>query len=134
MRVYYTLKKTVALFLRFLAFKSGVYSLRSLKASTHDIQLSFTAEAGSSDNLCTSCGYCEMICPTKCIQVELPVNKTVPVLPKNFHFNAATCVYCYLCVDVCPESAIAFSKQDKNAESASSYDYPINLSKPLSKK
>ena len=50
--------------------------------------------------LCTGCGMCPEVCPTRCLAMGL----RLPWLPRP-----ADCVSCGLCVLVCPASALALA-------------------------
>jgi len=47
--------------------------------------------------LCTGCGYCVDICPTKAL---------TRTNGKAHLAQAEQCIYCFVCEDVCPEAAI----------------------------
>ena len=46
---------------------------------------------------CTGCGDCEVVCPTRCLEMAGPL----PWLPRP-----AACVSCAACALVCPDDAI----------------------------
>ena len=52
------------------------------------------------ETLCTGCGVCPEICPTKC----LAMSANAPSLPRP-----ADCVSCGLCVEVCPAGALGMA-------------------------
>ena len=58
---------------------------------------------------CTSCQLCVEVCPTACLTVEMPKNKSFPYAPKSFLFDQFRCITCDYCIAVCPEDAIEFS-------------------------
>jgi Pyruvate/2-oxoacid:ferredoxin oxidoreductase delta subunit len=49
------------------------------------------------ETLCTGCGVCAEICPTRCLAMAAHV----PWLPRP-----AYCVSCGVCVEVCPAGAL----------------------------
>ena len=51
--------------------------------------------------LCTGCGVCSVVCPKKCISINL--NDEGFYIPKLS--NAAQCIHCGLCDRVCPKDA-----------------------------
>ena len=67
---------------------------------------------------CTSCMICVQECPTWCITVESHPEqvsepgarrpRTVSVLDR-FAIDFGLCMYCGICVDVCPFDALAWS-------------------------
>ena len=67
---------------------------------------------------CTSCMICVQECPTWCITVESHPEqvsepgarrpRTVAVLDR-FAIDFGLCMYCGICVDVCPFDALAWS-------------------------
>jgi NADH-quinone oxidoreductase subunit I len=52
---------------------------------------------------CTGCGICAEVCPTECLEMEVPV----PWLPRPGH-----CISCALCVAVCPVHALHMEKSE----------------------
>lgn len=73
---------------------------------------------------CTSCMLCVKECPDWCIEIESHTRevtepgarrpRTVAVLDR-FTIDWGLCMYCGICVDVCPFDALAWQ---------STYDYP----------
>ncbi len=51
-------------------------------------------------NRCRGVGYCEMVCPRDCFQVELGVTATIP--------RDEQCVQCGACIVQCPFDALFF--------------------------
>ena len=63
---------------------------------------------------CIACGLCEATCPNGTIHVAsrqetTPEGKTVRVLDA-YVYNLGSCMFCQLCVNVCPRQAIAFDQ------------------------
>lgn len=54
---------------------------------------------------CTACDACARICPTRCIELE-GEGKGKERRPKRFIIDHNLCMYCNLCVEVCPFDAI----------------------------
>ncbi len=71
-----------------------------------NITVAFTAGAG----LCTGCGICKNICPTKCISWKRLKGQYVPVVDSN------VCVNCGLCSDVCPGLEMTYPSNCKETE------------------
>lgn len=79
----------------------------------------------SDDLKCVSCGLCEKICPTGCIEIDSHsvMNSqalTVGKPPRTFNIELLKCTRCNLCEEVCPVDAISlsgsynfFEKKDK---------------------
>ena len=75
-------------------------------------------EAGN--NKCTACGLCQNTCPNDSLELEVETvtdqetGKTKKVLVK-YNYNLGACIFCQLCVNVCPPKAIAFNNQFEHA-------------------
>jgi len=54
---------------------------------------------------CTACDACAKICPTRCIEIEA-AGKGKNRYPEKFWIDHNLCMYCNLCVEVCPFDAI----------------------------
>ena len=71
---------------------------------------------GLHDDACTSCLICVRECPSQCIAIERHTEqvaegrrpRTVHVLDA-FSIDYALCMYCGICVDVCPTDALSWS-------------------------
>ncbi len=68
---------------------------------------------------CIACGLCQAACPNDTIRVvsrqeTAPDGKTVRVLD-TYIYNLGSCMFCQLCVDVCPRRAIAFDQEFEHA-------------------
>ena len=113
-RFLFTLKKMMILFIHFLGYVSRVKNRKGPQIKLPVPDLYLVAKNGDDQFKCTTCGHCESICPTRCIELILPLGKSIPSLPQSFFFDAKSCISCFLCVDVCPENAISFSfRSDK---------------------
>lgn len=68
---------------------------------------------------CTSCDLCVKQCPDNCITLEAHNEqvteegarrpKTIAVLD-DFRIDYATCMYCGICIEVCPFDALEWSE------------------------
>ncbi|MDO9485447.1 MAG: 4Fe-4S binding protein [Actinomycetota bacterium] len=71
---------------------------------------------GLQEESCTSCLICVRDCPSECIEIERHSEqltegrrpKTVHVLDA-FRIDYALCMYCGICIDVCPTDALSWS-------------------------
>ena len=61
-------------------------------------------------NICTACQACERACPIDCIKLELS-GKGKERLLTRFDINMGKCMYCGLCVEPCPTSAIRMTRE-----------------------
>ena len=72
---------------------------------------------GPGDELCIGCLQCERICPSKVISIKGPVKRDSPVTGKkrgyadDFTLDLSACIFCELCVQVCPADAIVMTRQ-----------------------
>lgn len=72
---------------------------------------------GLHEDSCTSCLICVRDCPSQCIEIERHTEqltegrrpKTVHVLDA-FRIDYALCMYCGICIDVCPTDALSWSR------------------------
>ncbi len=72
---------------------------------------------GLHEDSCTSCLICVRDCPSQCIEIERHTEqiaegrrpKTVHVLDA-FRIDYALCMYCGICIDVCPTDALNWSQ------------------------
>lgn len=75
---------------------------------------------------CTSCLLCARECPDWCIHIEAHRETVPPAGPggrprtsnvlDRFAIDWALCMYCGICVDVCPYDALAWSPDPVPAE------------------
>lgn len=111
--------------LKFAIFK--LFGLISSNAPLSKAKPSFLAKGAKSyypvlelldnDTLkCVSCGLCEKICPTKCI--DITKNKSMSIssstvyfgpAPDEFKIDLKKCIQCGLCEEVCPVVAITMT-------------------------
>ena len=68
---------------------------------------------------CIACGLCEATCPNGTIHVAsrqetTPEGKTVRGVDA-YVYNLGSCMFCQLCVNVCPRQAIAFDQEFEHA-------------------
>lgn len=74
---------------------------------------SLKLEEDKNELKCVSCSFCEKICPTNCISLELDENFQIPptlnlgIAPKKFNVELKKCTRCNLCTEVCPVDAIS---------------------------
>ena len=64
-------------------------------------------------NRCTACQRCMQTCPNHSIDVERAVEKDERGRSKasRYLYNLATCMFCNLCVEACPYSALVMSDE-----------------------
>jgi NADH-quinone oxidoreductase subunit I len=71
-------------------------------------------------NKCTACGLCLMNCPNDTIQLEIETvtdeetGKKKKVMQK-YRYDLGSCMFCRICVNVCPADAIAFDTKFEHA-------------------
>lgn len=69
------------------------------------------------DQLCIGCLQCERICPSEVISIKAAGKKESPITGKkrgyadDFVLDLAACIYCELCVQVCPVDAIVMTRE-----------------------
>jgi NADH-quinone oxidoreductase chain I len=69
------------------------------------------------DELCIGCLFCEWICPSQVIKVEptgkieSPVTAKKRGYAKDFTLDMSACIFCELCVQVCPTDAIVMTRE-----------------------
>jgi len=72
---------------------------------------------GLDDDACTSCLICVRECPSQCMEIQRHTEqvsegrrpRTVHVLDA-FRIDYALCMYCGICIDVCPTDALSWSE------------------------
>ncbi|MBL8861105.1 MAG: NADH-quinone oxidoreductase subunit I [Planctomycetes bacterium] len=72
-------------------------------------------EAG--DELCIGCLQCERICPSQVIAIKAAGKRESPITGKkrgyadDFTLDMSACIFCELCVQVCPTDAIVMTRE-----------------------
>lgn len=62
--------------------------------------------------LCIACKACQRACPCHCFDIEGARAEGSRVMrPTKFEWKLDRCMFCALCVEVCPTSAIRFSPE-----------------------
>jgi NADH-quinone oxidoreductase subunit I len=75
---------------------------------------------GDGQNKCTACGLCQMNCPNDTIHLEIDTvtdgetGRKKKVLLK-YGYDLGSCMFCRICVNVCPADAIAFNTEFEHA-------------------
>ena len=68
---------------------------------------------------CIACGMCQMNCPNEPIHIETRTETTPDGKPKKvlarYTYELGCCLFCQICVRVCPQQAIAFTTDYENA-------------------
>jgi formate hydrogenlyase subunit 6/NADH:ubiquinone oxidoreductase subunit I len=60
---------------------------------------------------CTGCLECDRACPTKSFRIENDVGPDGKTWVARFDIDFASCVFCGLCVEVCPPASLIQTKQ-----------------------
>lgn len=69
------------------------------------------------DELCIGCSFCEIICPSRVILVKPAGKRESKVTGKkrgyadDFTLDTSACIFCELCVQVCPTDAIVMTRE-----------------------
>jgi len=72
------------------------------------------------ENKCIACGLCEMNCPNGTLDLDIETivdeetGKKKKVMRK-YRYDLGSCMFCQLCVNVCPTDAIAFDTKFEHA-------------------
>ncbi len=68
---------------------------------------------------CIACGLCQMSCPNGTIKVTSATQETEDGKKKKYlvkyEYDLGSCIFCQLCVNVCPCDAIEFNNSFENA-------------------
>jgi len=65
---------------------------------------------------CIGCHECEKICPVKCIHIESErLIETQKEWVSVFDIDHSKCVFCGLCVEICPPNSLTHSKRYEGA-------------------
>lgn len=78
------------------------HRLQPLRALNRHI---LTIDEATGTLKCTACDACARICPTRCIELT-GTGKGKSRRPATFTIDHNLCMYCNLCVEVCPFDAI----------------------------
>lgn len=57
--------------------------------------------AADQKSLCTACGACVPVCPSRCLSLEGDERS-----PTRFELDLGACIGCGRCVEICPEAAL----------------------------
>lgn len=60
---------------------------------------------------CTGCGICEKNCPQRCIEV---IKKEGEKQPEIYTVNYGLCMFCRICIDVCPFNALEMTQDSEH--------------------
>lgn len=63
------------------------------------------------DPLCIACKMCQRTCPQNCFDIEGAKDANNKMRPVKFDWKLERCSFCGFCAEVCPTSAIRFSKE-----------------------
>ncbi len=69
------------------------------------------------DELCIGCLQCERICPSQVIAIKAAGKRESPITGKkrgyadDFTLDMSACIFCELCVQVCPTDAIVMTRE-----------------------
>jgi len=69
------------------------------------------------DELCIGCLQCERICPSQVIAIKFAGKRESPITGKkrgyadDFILDMSACIFCELCVQVCPTDAIVMTRE-----------------------
>jgi NADH-quinone oxidoreductase subunit I len=69
------------------------------------------------DELCIGCLQCERICPSQVIAIKFGGKRESPLTGKkrgyadDFLLDMSACIFCELCVQVCPTDAIVMTRE-----------------------
>ncbi|MGO9832084.1 MAG: 4Fe-4S binding protein [Myxococcaceae bacterium] len=71
------------------------------------------------DELCIGCLQCERICPSQVIAIKFGGKRESPITGKkrgyadDFLLDLSACIFCELCVQVCPTDAIVMTREQE---------------------
>jgi formate hydrogenlyase subunit 6/NADH:ubiquinone oxidoreductase subunit I len=66
--------------------------------------------------LCTACGACVEICPTRCIHIT-PDQDRAPI-----QIDGSRCLFCSICVTICPIQALGMDSETRRYVCVTSQD------------
>lgn len=79
---------------------------------------------------CDACTLCARICPTSVIDVA-GIGKGEDKRPRKYTLNLVACLFCGMCVDICPEDAIKMVRQYELAQPYRNDAYEHEGDQPL---
>ena len=80
------------------------------------LQERFRGQLGFEDGLCITCLQCSRACPIEVITVEgVKIEGRKAKAPTIFRVDNSKCMYCGLCVEVCPTEAVFFTQTFEGA-------------------
>ncbi|MHA2621065.1 MAG: NuoI/complex I 23 kDa subunit family protein [bacterium JZ-2024 1] len=79
---------------------------------------------------CDACTLCARICPTSVIDVA-GIGKGEEKRPRKYTLNLVACLFCGMCVDICPEDAIKMVRQYELAQPFRNDAYEHEGDQPL---
>ena len=93
---------------------------KTLKISDRHRAMLYMPLDEEGNNRCIACGLCQSNCPNGTITIKTKTvadketGKSKKVL-EEYIYDLGSCMYCQLCVNVCPKDAIAFNNSFENA-------------------
>lgn len=60
---------------------------------------------------CTGCDDCRKVCPSTAIQMDSTISEDGSVKVSSFEIDFAKCVFCGVCVDICPVRSISHTTE-----------------------
>ncbi len=93
---------------------------KTLKISERHRAILYMPVDENGNNRCIACGLCQSNCPNGTINIttknviDEATGKNKKVLVE-YNYDLGSCMFCQLCVNVCPKEAIAFSNSFENA-------------------
>jgi len=85
------------------------------------------------ETLCVACGLCVIVCPSRCISLEIREREDGSRYPGRYEINALRCIFCGFCQEACPVNAIKLG-QDYEYVHYTRKDFLLTKEKLLSSK
>lgn len=63
-------------------------------------------DPATNEEKCVACMVCAIQCPNNCIRIVKTEGKKIP---KEFDLDYSTCLFCAICVQVCPYDALTLT-------------------------